>query len=99
VKMNKCLVSAKCTLLALIVFAGGAVAAQSSTLRVAVVGEPQETLPTIHFHAPGKLLTQHVGEGLVGLRNDLSIAPVVADSWTISDDGRTSTSTWSSTPG
>jgi fermentation-respiration switch protein FrsA (DUF1100 family) len=31
--MNKCLVSAKCTLLALIVFAGGAVAAQSSTLR------------------------------------------------------------------
>jgi peptide/nickel transport system substrate-binding protein len=90
-KMKDCQAGVISIKLLLIVFMGGAVAAQASTLRVAVVGEPQETLPTIHFHAPGKLLTQHIGEGLVGLRNDLSIAPVLADSWTVSDDGRSYT--------
>lgn len=62
---------------------------QTDTIRVAITGVPQGTLPTIHFHAPGKLLVQHVAESLVGYRDDLSIAPVLADSWDIRDNGKT----------
>lgn len=80
--------------LMLLTLAAAAVDAASNemehgVIRVAVVGKPLGTLPTTHFHAPGKLLTQHVAETLVAYRNDLSIAPVLADSWSVSDGGRT----------
>lgn len=34
-------------------------------------------------------ITIHVAESLVALRNDLSVAPMLADSWKVSDDGKT----------
>lgn len=60
-------------------------------LTVALDADPVGTEPGLHFHAPGKLVIQHVGEALVAHRDDMSIAPMLAESFDVSDDGLTYT--------
>ncbi len=64
---------------------------QFDTLRVAIGADPVGLDPALHFHAPGKLVLQHIGEALVAHRDDMSIAPMLAESFEVSDDGRTYT--------
>jgi peptide/nickel transport system substrate-binding protein len=61
----------------------------AQTLKVAIEAEPEGLDPLLHHHASGKLVSQHVGEALVGYRADLSIAPVLAERIDVSTDGRT----------
>jgi peptide/nickel transport system substrate-binding protein len=66
----------------------GPITAAAATLRVAIDAEPEGLDPLLHHHASGKMVLQHVGEGLVGYRADLSIAPVAAERIEVSADGR-----------
>ncbi len=61
--------------------------ARYDQLTVALGADPVGVQPAMHFHAPGKLVMQHVGEALVAQRDDMSIAPMLAESFGISDDG------------
>jgi peptide/nickel transport system substrate-binding protein len=58
-------------------------------LTVALGADPVGTAPALHFHAPGKLVIQHVGEALVAHRDDMSIAPMLAERFEVSADGLT----------
>jgi peptide/nickel transport system substrate-binding protein len=58
-------------------------------LTIALDADPVGTAPALHFHAPGKLVIQHVGEALVAHRDDMSIAPMLAERVDVSDDGLT----------
>ncbi len=60
-------------------------------LTVALGADPVGVQPAMHFHAPGKLVMQHVGEALVAQRDDMSIAPMLAERFEISDDQLTYT--------
>lgn len=55
-------------------------------LTVAFDADPVGLEPALHFHAPGKMVVQHVGEALVAHRDDMSIAPMLAESVEISED-------------
>lgn len=57
-------------------------------LTVAFDADPVGLEPALHFHAPGKMVVQHVGEALVAHRDDMSIAPMLAESIEISEDRR-----------
>jgi peptide/nickel transport system substrate-binding protein len=56
-------------------------------LTVALGADPVGTAPALHFHAPGKLVIQHVAEALVAHRDDMSIAPMLAERFEVSGDG------------
>ena len=62
-------------------------AARFERLTVALGADPVGTAPALHFHAPGKLVIQHVGEALVAHRDDMSIAPMLAERFEVSEDG------------
>lgn len=61
---------------------------QFDALRVALSAEPVGLNPALGLHAPGKLVLQHLGEALVAHRDDMSIAPMLAQTVEMSDDGR-----------
>lgn len=58
----------------------------TDALIVALGADPVGFQPAMHFHAPGKLLVQHIGEALVAHRNDMSIAPMLAESIEVSEN-------------
>lgn len=60
----------------------------SGVLRVAIENDPEGLDPLLHHHAPGKIVSQHIGESLVAYRRDLSIAPDLAERIDVSQDGR-----------
>lgn len=62
--------------------------ARFDRLTVALGADPVGLEPALHFHAPGKMVVQHVGEALVAHRDDMSIAPMLAESIEISEDRR-----------
>lgn len=61
------------------------------SLRVAVDADPVVLNPAHDLHSPGELIAQHIGEALVALRDDMSVAPMLAESIEVSDDGRSYT--------
>ena len=65
------------------------------TLTVALEVDPGKgrVRPAAHalYFTPDELLSQLTGETLVALRDDLSIAPMLAEDYRVSDDGRTYT--------
>lgn len=67
--------------------AGAAENQRFERLTVALQADPVGTAPALHFHAPGKLLMQHIGEALVAQRDDMSIAPMLAERFEVSGDG------------
>jgi peptide/nickel transport system substrate-binding protein len=76
--------------LGLVFIMAGASAAPRPEIRVA---EAFDTPTSIPGHRSRNTTTDqvmiHVVESLVALRDDLSVGPMLADSWTVSPDGRT----------
>lgn len=60
-------------------------------LSIALEADPVGVEPGLHLHAPGKLVVQHIGEALVAHRDDMSVAPMLAESFEVSTDGLTYT--------
>lgn len=58
----------------------------TDALTVALGADPASTEPGKHLNGAGKLVVQHIAESLVGHRNDMSVAPVLAESVEVSDD-------------
>lgn len=61
---------------------------QTERLTVALGNNPSATEPGKHMNGSAKLVVQHIGESLVGHRRDMSVAPVLADSFEVSADHR-----------
>lgn len=61
---------------------------QGGTIRVAINADIVST-DGFNRDANTDTVLHHIGEGLVAYRDDLSVGPALADSWTLSDDGRT----------
>jgi peptide/nickel transport system substrate-binding protein len=61
---------------------------QGGTIIVALNADIRSTDPGIDRDANTDTVMHHITETLVAYRNDLSIGPALAESWTISDDGR-----------
>jgi peptide/nickel transport system substrate-binding protein len=64
------------------------VGAQGSEIRIQLNADIRSTNPGINRDAETDTVMHHVVEGLVAYRNDLGVAPMLADSWTLEDDGR-----------
>lgn len=62
---------------------------QGGTIVVALNADIRSTEPGINRDGNTDLVMQHVVESLVGYREDLSVGPALAESWVVSDDGRT----------
>lgn len=65
--------------------------ASTGTLRVALTGDIRGLEPGGPRDTNTDMVMQQVFEGLVALRSDLSVGPALAESWTVSDDGKTYT--------
>lgn len=73
-------------------FSQSAVAqSQGSVLRVRAKGDIRSTDPGINRDSPTDALLAHVVEGLVAYREDATVAPMLAESISVSPDGRTYT--------
>ncbi|MEN2977546.1 ABC transporter substrate-binding protein (plasmid) [Tistrella bauzanensis] len=72
--------------------AGPSLAADSpkrgGTLVVALNADARSLEPGINRDANSDTVVNHLFEGLVGYRADLSVGPALADRWTMSEDGR-----------
>jgi peptide/nickel transport system substrate-binding protein len=66
-------------------------AAAASVLRVRLNADIRSTDPGTNRDANTDGVIAHIVEGLVAFRDDTSVGPMLADSWTVSDDGRTYT--------
>nr|WP_244423024.1 ABC transporter substrate-binding protein [Bradyrhizobium sp. ORS 278] len=70
----------------------GAVNAGAETLlRTRLNADIRSTDPGTNRDANTDGVIAHVVEGLVAFRDDTSVGPMLADSWTVSDDGKTYT--------
>ena len=65
--------------------------AGGGTLRTRMNADIRSTDPGTNRDANTDGVVAHMVEGLVAFRDDTSIGPMLADSWTISDDGKTYT--------
>jgi peptide/nickel transport system substrate-binding protein len=60
---------------------------KGGVLTIAMGSDIRSLEPSINRDSNTDNVLFHIYEGLVGYRADLSIGPVLADSWTVSDDG------------
>ena len=67
-------------------------AAQASTLNIRINADIRG-VEGLNRDANTDTVLHHIFETLVGFRDDLTIGPVLAESWTVSDDGKTYTFT------
>lgn len=65
-----------------------AAAADGSVLRVALNADIRGLEPGVGRDANSDLVIHHVVESLVALRRDMTVGPSLAESWTVSPDGR-----------
>lgn len=88
-----CATAAQAVAVLVCVFAGSgpAVAAGGGTVTVALGGDLRSTDPGVNRDDFTDAVLSHVVETLVTFRDDLSIAPMLAESWERSEDGRTYT--------
>jgi peptide/nickel transport system substrate-binding protein len=59
------------------------------TIRASLNSDIRSTQPGGNRDANTDVVMMHVVEGLVAYREDTSVGPMLAESWTLSDDGRT----------
>lgn len=59
------------------------------TITVALNADIRSSDPGINRDGNTDTVMQHVVESLVGYREDLTVGPALAESWTVTDDGRT----------
>ena len=67
--------------------------AMADSLNVAMAGDIRSTNFGVNRDGNTDSVLAHIVEGLVAYRNDLSVGPLLAQSWTVSDDGRVYTFT------
>ncbi|WP_157995615.1 ABC transporter substrate-binding protein [Peristeroidobacter soli] len=67
---------------------GGAAANAEPILRVALASDLRSTNPGINRDSVTDWVMTHVVEGLVATNAELAPAPMLAESWSVSDDGR-----------
>lgn len=60
---------------------------RGGTLVIAVNADPRSLEPGINRDSNSDIVVNHLFEGLVGYRTDLSVGPALAKSWSISPDG------------
>lgn len=70
---------------------GRAGAAAQTVLRASLNSDILSTDPGIRRDENTDAVLLHVVEGLVATREDISVGPLLADHWTVSEDGRTYT--------
>ncbi|MBR9766627.1 MAG: ABC transporter substrate-binding protein [Rhodobacteraceae bacterium] len=70
-----------------------ALAQGTRPLRMRLNADIRSTDPGVNRDANTDFIMSHVVEGLVGYRDDASVGPMLAESWEISEDGRTYTFT------
>lgn len=70
-------------------FLSGPLLAEEKPLRVALHADIASIEPGVNRDANSDMVLAHVVEGLVAYGDDLSVKPMLARSWTISDDGKT----------
>lgn len=69
----------------------GSVAALDKTIRVRINADIRSTDPGVNRDANSDAIVLHIVEGLVGYRDDASVAPLLAKSVDVSPDGKTYT--------
>lgn len=67
--------------------------ASADTLNVAMAGDIRSTNFGVNRDGNTDTVLAHIVEGLVAYRDDLSVGPLLAQSWTVSEDGRVYTFT------
>lgn len=63
--------------------------AQENPLRVALHSDIASLEPGVNRDGNSDMVLAHVVEGLVAFGDDLSVKPMLAESWTVSEDGKT----------
>lgn len=63
-------------------------AQDADTLRVAIHSDIASTNPGVNRDANSDMVMLHVVEGLVGFSDDLSIKPMLAEEWSVSEGGK-----------
>ncbi|HEX2889825.1 ABC transporter substrate-binding protein [Vineibacter terrae] len=79
-------------LAATLLTAGSALAQEgrrTDALTVALISDIRSSSPGVNRDANSDTVLHHVVEGLVAYREDLSVAPMLAESWQVEDGGRT----------
>ncbi|MCA0851068.1 ABC transporter substrate-binding protein [Salipiger thiooxidans] len=71
--------------------AGARAESSGGTLVIALNSDARSLEPGINRDSNTDTVVNHLFEGLVAYRTDLSVGPALADSWTVSDDGLTYT--------
>jgi len=80
------------TIFVALLVAGASVAlAQGGVLRVGTVSEPTSLDPITTNNVPSSIIFMQVHDALVTYDQDLNIVPMLAESWEVSEDGRTYT--------
>lgn len=64
---------------------------QGGTLAIQLNADIRSLEPGINRDANSDTVVQMIFEGLVGYKTDLTVGPALADSWTVSDEGKTYT--------
>ena len=67
-------------------------------LRTRLNADIRSTDPGTNRDAITDGVMAHIVEGLVAFRDDTSIGPMLAESWTVSNDGKTYTAPWRPVP-
>ncbi|CDZ49458.1 ABC transporter substrate-binding protein [Neorhizobium galegae] len=76
---------------AVLVAAADITMAQDETIRVRINADIRSTDPGVNRDANSDAVVLHIVEGLVGYRDDASVAPLLAKSVAVSEDGKTYT--------
>ncbi|MGH8310924.1 MAG: ABC transporter substrate-binding protein, partial [Steroidobacteraceae bacterium] len=71
--------------------AWGALAADAKPLRIALNADIRSLEPGVNRDRNSDEVIHHIVEGLVAHRADMSIGPALADTWSVSPDGKTYT--------
>lgn len=77
-----------CATLALALAAAGAHATEPSRIQVGINGDIRSTDPGVNRDENTDAVVMHVVEGLVAYREDATVGPMLAESISVSDDGR-----------
>ncbi|TKT76323.1 ABC transporter substrate-binding protein [Aquamicrobium sp. LC103] len=70
------------------IFSAPGLAQDAGTLRVAIHADIGSTNPGVNRDANSDIVLLHVVEGLVGFADDLTVKPMLAEGWTVSDDSK-----------
>jgi peptide/nickel transport system substrate-binding protein len=89
--MNRLTILAMAAALVALPAAAAETPQRGGTIRTVLSADMRSTNPGVDRDGATDIVHQHIVEGLVGFREDLSIGPMLAESWDVSPDGKTYT--------